>query len=99
MILKNILKQYKNYVYLEDTKSYSQLTISNSGVVSHRDVKQGIEIGRKRPFVIDLKANPYTLIFTRQGVVDGSIGLVPQELDGYIVTENMPMFSICSKNT
>lgn len=94
MILKDILTQYKNYVYLEDEKSYSQLTISNNGIVSHRDIKKGAEIGRKRQFVIDLISNPYTLIFTRQGVVEGSIGLVPQELDGYIVTENMPMFSI-----
>jgi len=94
MILKEILTQYKNYIYLEDENSYSQLTISNNGVVSHRDIKKGAEIGRKRQFIIDLKTNPHTLIFTRQGVVEGSIGIVPKELDGYIVTENMPMFSI-----
>lgn len=94
MILKEILTQYKNYVYLEDENLYSQLTISNNGIVSHRDVKKGVEIGRKRQFVIDLATNPHTLIFTRQGVVEGSIGIVPKELDGYIVTENMPMFSV-----
>ena len=43
---------------------------------------------------IDLKNNPNTVIFTRQGLHEGSIGIAPQEVDGCIVTENMPMFSI-----
>ncbi|MDP3150380.1 MAG: restriction endonuclease subunit S [Ignavibacteria bacterium] len=33
-------------------------------------------------------------MFVRQGVEDGSIGIAPKEVDGCIVTENMPMFSI-----
>jgi len=91
--LKEVLKQYRNIHWIED-KNYRQVTISQTGDVSYRGTKHGSSIGRKRQFVIDLKKHPNTLIFIRQGVYKGGIGICPPEVDGCIVTENMPMFDI-----
>jgi restriction endonuclease S subunit len=90
----DFLKQYRNTIYVDDSQQYKQVTISSKSGVKYRCSKIGKEIGRKRQFLIDLKTYPNTVIFTRQGLHEGSIGLAPQEVDGCIVTENMPMFSV-----
>ncbi len=55
----------------------------------------GFEIGRKRQFIVNLDKYPNTITFTRQTIqVDEAIGLCPPEVNGCIVTENMPLFSI-----
>ncbi len=96
--LKDVLKQYRNTHWVED-KHYKQVTISQTGEVSYRGTKHGSQIGRKRQFIIDLKNHPHTLIFIRQGVYNGGIGICPKEVDGCIVTENMPMFDIVGINS
>lgn len=90
----DFLKQYRNTIYVDDYQQYKQVTISSKSGVKYRCSKIGKEIGRKRQFLIDLKTYPNTVIFTRQGLHEGAIGLAPQEVDGCIVTENMPMFSV-----
>ena len=90
----DFLEQYRNTIYIDDSVEYGQITISSKDGVKYRCTKSGKEIGRKRQFVIDLKTHPNTVIFTRQGIADGSIGIAPQEVDGCIATENMPMFSV-----
>lgn len=92
--LGDVLKQYRIEHWVQNNKSYKQVTISKYSGVSYRGEKQGVNIGRKRQFQIDLKKHPNTLLFIRQGVQDGGIGLAPKEVDGCIVTENMPMFSV-----
>lgn len=92
--LGEFLKQYRNTHMVEDDVEYGQITISKTNTISFREKKIGKHIGRKRQFFIDLKKHPHTLIFTRQGVADGSIGLAPLEVDDCIATENMPMFSV-----
>jgi type I restriction enzyme, S subunit len=67
--LKEVLKQYKNTHWIDNNKTYRQVTISQTGKISFRGEKHGTEIGRKRQFLIDLKNHPNTLIFIRQGVV------------------------------
>ncbi len=88
------LKQYRNTIYVDDAQQYRQVTISSKDGVKYRCTKIGKEIGRKRQFLIDLKKYPNTVIFTRQGLHEGSIGLAPEEVDSCIATENMPMFSV-----
>ncbi len=83
--------KYSSIIYLKDEEKYKQITISNSGEISFRDEKYGTEIGRKRQFVVDLINNPNTLTFVRQGILNGSIGFIPNELHNHIVTENMPL--------
>lgn len=92
--LKQILKQYRIEHIVQNDIEYKQVTISKYDGVTFRGTKMGKEIGRKRQFQIDLKKYPNTLMFVRQGVQDGSIGIAPLEVDGCIATENMPMFSI-----
>lgn len=89
-----VLKQYKIYHLVEDDTEYRQVTISIHSGVSFRGTKFGRDIGRKRQFVIDLEKYPNSFIFTRQGVQNGSYGIAPKEVNGCVVTENMPMFSI-----
>ncbi|HRH64682.1 MAG TPA: restriction endonuclease subunit S [Bacteroidia bacterium] len=92
--LKQILKQYRIEHLVQNDIEYKQVTISKYDGVTFRGTKMGKEIGRKRQFQIDLKKYPNTLMFVRQGVQDGSIGIAPLEVDGCIATENMPMFSV-----
>jgi type I restriction enzyme S subunit len=92
--LKQVLKQYRIEHLVQDDTEYKQVTISKYDGVTFRGSKMGREIGRKRQFQIDLKKYPNTLMFVRQGVQDGSIGIAPMEVDGCIATENMPMFSV-----
>ena len=92
--LGDFLKQYRFENLVQDDIEYKQVTISKYDGVCFRGVKKGKDIGRKRQFLINLEEYPNTLMFVRQGVEDGSIGIVPKELNGCIVTENMPMFSI-----
>jgi type I restriction enzyme S subunit len=92
--LKKVLKQYRIEHLVQNDIEYKQVTISKYEGVTFRGSKMGREIGRKRQFQIDLKKYPNTLMFVRQGVQDGSIGIAPIEVDGCIATENMPMFSV-----
>ena len=90
----DFLTQYRITHLVQDDQYYGQITISKNNTIKFRENNIGKRIGRKRQFVIDLKKYPQTLIFTRQGVLDGSIGIAPKEIDGCIATENMPMFSV-----
>ncbi len=88
------MKQYRNTTKINDNSTYRQITISQNGDVLFRGEKPGSEIGRKRQFIVDLKKHPKTLIFIRQGVQGGGIGIIPPELDESVVTENIPVFDI-----
>ena len=88
------LSLYRTEHIVEDDKTYRQVTISKKHGISFRGAKYGKNIGRKRQFILDLKRYPNTVMFTRQGVFDGAIGIAPTELDKCIVTENMPMMSV-----
>ena len=92
--LKEVLKQYRVQHIVQDDIEYKQVSILNDGSVVLRGSKIGKEIGRKRQFKIDLKTYPNTLIFTRQLLLQGSIGIASDDVNDCIVTENMPMFSI-----
>ena len=72
--LSTIFKKYQNTIYLKDEQEYKRISISNKGIISHRDITLGKEIGRKRQYVIDLDNHPNTLTFIRQGVFLGGIG-------------------------
>lgn len=95
--LGNLLTQYRNGIFVQNDLTYGQITISKHTGIKYRESKVGKEIGRKRQFTIDLKKYPHTLLFTRQGVSEGSIGFAPENVHGCIATENMPMFSVDSQ--
>jgi type I restriction enzyme, S subunit len=92
--LKEVLKQYRVQHIIQNETEYQQVSILNNGNVVLRGTKIGKDIGRKRQFKIDLKTYPNTLIFTRQLLLQGSIGIASEDVHDCVVTENMPMFSI-----
>lgn len=95
--LGDILEQYRITEILKDNIEYKQITISQTGNIKVRGYKKGALIGRKRQFFIDLEAYPNTLLFVRQGVQKGGIGIAGKDIHGSIATENMPMFEISDK--
>lgn len=92
--LSKVLRQYRLEHIVQNDTDYKQVTISKHDGVCFRGLKKGYQIGRKRQFLINLDAFPNTLMFVRQGVYEGAIGIAPEEVNGCIATENMPMFSI-----
>lgn len=95
MKLSKVLSQYREEIWIDDTKEYSQITNSKYDGIGLRGKKIGAEIGRKRQFVVNLDKFPNTITFTRQTIqVDEAIGLCPPEVNGCIVTENMPLFTV-----
>ncbi len=95
MKLSKVLSQYREEIWVDDTKEYLQITNSKYDGIGLRGKKLGAEIGRKRQFVVNLDKYPNTITFTRQTIqVDEAIGLCPSEVNGCIVTENMPLFAV-----
>jgi len=95
MKLSKVLSQYREEIWVDDTKEYPQLTNSKYDGIGLRGKKMGAEIGRKRQFVVNLDKYPNTITFTRQTIqVDEAIGLCPPQVNGCIVTENMPLFTV-----
>jgi len=93
--LNKVLKQYRITVWIDDTKQYNQLTNSKHSGIKARGYKAGSEIGRKRQFIVDLNKYPHTILYTRQTIQqDEAIGLCPHEVNGCVVTENMPLFAV-----
>ncbi len=94
MKLENFLHKYRVETRVKDEIEYRQVTISQYTGIKFRGKKVGSKIGRKRQFVVDLEQFPNTIMFTRQGLKDGAIGIAPKEVHNCIVTENMPTLSV-----
>ncbi|MBE6170179.1 MAG: restriction endonuclease subunit S [Enterococcus casseliflavus] len=88
------MTEYTDRVYIQENKTYKQVSVKNIGKIVLRGEKKGIQIGRKRQAKVNLTDHPYTLIFTRQTIEQGGIGFAPKETDGAIVTENMPTIDV-----
>lgn len=88
--LRSLLSQYKDIVSIKPEKSYKLVTISNKGVIHLRNIVHGVEI--KEDTAYRIKAGSF--IYSRLAAHTGSFGLVPPELDGAIVTNEMPVFEI-----
>ncbi|MFH1048172.1 MAG: N-6 DNA methylase [Patescibacteria group bacterium] len=94
--LSQLLGSYENTISILDNDIYKQITISNTGEVKLRGEEMGSAIGTKRQNKIDLK-NGQLIIYSRLGLHTGSIGLVPEKLDGAVATVDMPIFSFKSE--
>lgn len=92
--LNDVFTKYSEIIWIDDAREYKQVSISNKGEVKLRKVTLGEKIGRKRQFLINTVDYPNTLCFTRQTIFEGGIGFVPKNLNGAIVTENMPLLSL-----
>jgi len=84
----------RNIVNIEDEITYKRVTvkINNNGVIL-RDTVKGVIIGTKRQFLA--KAGQF--IISKIDARNGAFGIIPNELDGAIVTNDFPLFDVNEK--
>lgn len=81
----------RNVIDIDDETLYTQITLKiNNGGVVERGQKKGIEIGTKKQIVV----RKGQFIFSKIDARNGAFGIIPEELDGAIVTNDFPVFDI-----
>jgi len=87
----DFLSRRKEVVHIEDGQDYRQVTISlNHGGVRLRGVKPGAEIGTKRQYLT--RAGDF--ILSRIDARNAAFGIVPDSLDGAVITNDFWSFEI-----
>jgi len=88
------LHQEKNEIVIDDACEYKQITVRTAGGgVAMRGTKKGNEIGTKKQW----KARKGQFILSKIDARNGSMGIIPEELDGAVVTHDFPLFNIDTK--
>lgn len=89
--LREILTKSEEWIALEPEKQYNEVTIRlwGKGVVLRRQVI-GAEIASNRR--LRVRANQF--ILSRIDARNGAIGLVPESLDGAVVSTDFPTFAL-----
>lgn len=92
--LRELLTEYKKKVELKDDELYKRVTIKihNNGVVL-RDVAYGRDIKTRGQYYIKSGQFIYSQIDAR----NGAFGIVPDELDGAIITNSFRAFDFDAK--
>lgn len=91
--LKKCLKRVKEKVEIKDEVEYKQITVRLYGQgVLQRGFRMGKDIGTKTQFV----AHTGQLIVSRIDARNGAFGIVPDFLDGAIVTNDFWLFDVCN---
>lgn len=92
----SFLKKSKSQIDIQDDEEYKQVTVktNNGGVVARNggQLKKGSEIGTKRQTVV--RAGQF--IVSKIDARNGAFGVIPEELDGAIVTNDFPVFDVDS---
>jgi type I restriction enzyme S subunit len=89
--LKELLKRSRQTISIEPSVVYREVTVRMHGKgIVERGVIQGSEIAASTRF--EAKAGQF--IISRIDARHGASGLVPDELDGAIVTNDFPLFDI-----
>jgi type I restriction enzyme S subunit len=89
--LGDVLRRSERTIPLDSETTYKEVTVrmNGKGVVERRQVK-GIEIAADRRY----KAKSGQFIISRIDARNGASGLVPDELNGAVVTNDFPLFDI-----
>jgi type I restriction enzyme S subunit len=89
--LGDVLVRSENTIPLDPETTYKEVTVrmNGKGVVERRQV-QGIEIASDRRF----KASAGQFIISRIDARNGASGLIPEELDSAVVTNDFPLFDV-----
>jgi len=89
--LGDLLLRSDRTVFLHPEVVYKEVTVrmNGKGVVERRHVK-GIEIASDRRY----EASCGQFIISRIDARHGASGLIPKELDGAVVTNDFPLFSV-----
>ena len=92
----SFLKKSKDQIEIQDDVEYKQVTvkINNGGVVARNDgpLKTGSEIGTKRQTVV----HSGQFIVSKIDARNGAFGVIPDDLEGAIVTNDFPVFDVDS---
>ena len=90
----DFLIKSRKVVNIEDDKVYSRVTvkINNNGVIL-RDTETGVNIGTKKQYLA--KAGQF--IISKIDARNGAFGIIPNELDNAIVTNDFPLFDVNKK--
>ena len=90
----DFLIRNKEVVEVQDDTEYKRVTIkiNNNGVLL-RDKAKGENIGTKRQYLV--KAGQF--ILSKIDARNGAFGLIPEELEGAIVTNDFPSFEVDTK--
>ena len=84
------LTQQKRQISIDSDIGYKLVTISNKGEVKLREIKSGATISAQKGYI----ANKGDFIYSRLSVHTGAFGIVPDVLDGALITNEMPCFEI-----
>ena len=85
------LTRNKTAVIIEDDQTYKRATIKvRNGGVSLRDEEIGINIGTKNQFLI----SEGQFLLSKIDARNGAFGVVPEELNGGIITSNFWTFDV-----
>lgn len=87
----DFLLKNRNVVNIEDNEVYNRVTvkINNKGVIL-RDTKRGINIGTKKQYLT--KSGQF--IISKIDARNGAFGIISNELDNAIVTNDFPLFDV-----
>ncbi|MCK9561674.1 MAG: restriction endonuclease subunit S [Bacteroidales bacterium] len=90
----DFLIKSRNIVNIEDDEEYNRVTvkINNNGVIL-RDTEKGINIGTKKQY----RAKVGQFIISKIDARNGAFGIIPDELDNAIVTNDFPLFDVNTK--
>lgn len=89
--LGDVLRRSERTIPLDSETTYKEVTVrmNGKGVVERRQVK-GLEIAADRRY----KAKSGQFIISRIDARNGASGLVPDELNGAVVTNDFPLFDV-----
>ena len=91
MCIGEFLKRDKTAVSIEDDKKYKRVTIKvRNGGIFLRDEAKGRNIGTKNQFLI----SKGQFLLSKIDARNGAFGVVPDELDGGIITGNFWTFDV-----
>lgn len=83
------LSQYKDATQIKHDNFYDLVTLSSTGKISLRKTEIGSEIKSSKLYRI--KENSF--IYSRLSIHNGAFSLVPKNLDGAFVSDEMPVFN------
>ena len=92
----SFLKKSKNLIEIQDDAEYRQVTvkINNGGVIARNggQLERGSEIGTKRQTIV----HAGQFIVSKIDARNGAFGVIPDDLEGAIVTNDFPVFDVDS---
>lgn len=91
--LSDLLLQIKHIVQIDNSREYKLVTVSSKGTIKQRGIVKGVEIKGEKAF----EAKSGKFIYSRLSIHNGAFGIVPEDLEGALLTSEMPIFEISDK--